>query len=70
MPTYRCEFEITGDLVLSANDEGHTIDMVASVTGSAESIDAAESELRGVLAEQLDLLTFTTHSRFKIERPI
>lgn len=91
MPTYRCEFEITGDLVLasnvgrleldgssgittfrngSANDEGHTVDMVASVIGSAESIDTAENELRGVLAEQLDLLTFTTHSRFKIERPI
>lgn len=91
MPTYRCEYEVTGDLVLadaigpltmntagvaitfrngSQNDEGHTVDMIVSVIGPADALDSSEGELAGILAQQLDLLSFATHSRFKIERSI
>jgi hypothetical protein len=91
MGNFRCEFQVTGDLVLPAdvaelnlssagvattlrnnskNDEGHAIDMLAIVVGEADSMKFAYSELRAALAEQLDLLSFVTQSRYRIERPI
>lgn len=51
------------------NDEGLAIDLIASVIGPVTSVDEAESELREVIAESLDLLSFATHSRFKILEP-
>lgn len=92
MPVYRCDFEVTGDLVLPSdvpslelttvsgyvitfkngafNDEGHATSLLVTIIGNAESIDIAQQKLRGELAEQLDLLTFGTHSRFQIEKPL
>ena len=52
------------------NEEGHTIDLLTTMIGPATSIDSAEKEFRSVLTECLDLLTFSTHSRFKIVQPI
>ncbi|MDH5423703.1 MAG: hypothetical protein OEY29_01765 [Gammaproteobacteria bacterium] len=52
------------------DDNGHVPYLIITITGSADSIDKAEKKLRDSLAEQLDLLTFTTHSRFKIIEPI
>jgi hypothetical protein len=52
-----------------SNSDGHTTHLVAVVFGPAESIDSAQKELREVISEQLDLLTFTTHSRFQIIAP-
>ena len=88
MPTFRCEYDVTGDLVLPADihelelsssagftitfrngpadDDGHATGLVVIVVGSAESIDSAQQEIRRGLAQQLDLLAFVTHSRFKI----
>lgn len=42
------------------NEDGHTIDLFTTVIGPATSLDGAEKELRHVLTECLDLLTFTT----------
>lgn len=50
--------------------EGHATGLVASVVGPAESIHSAREQLRTILSQQLDLLTFVTHSRFKIVRPL
>lgn len=52
-----------------ADEEGHVGALVAIVVGPAESIDSAADELRYFLAEQLDVLTFATHSRFQIVAP-
>lgn len=54
----------------AVNEDGHTIDLFTTIIGPATSLDSAEKKLRSVLAECLDLLTFTTHSRFKIVFPI
>jgi hypothetical protein len=92
MPNFRCEYSVTGDLVLPSelsqhqytncdgveitfsngevNDEGHAIKLLATVIGPSESIDTAEKDLESVLVTQLDLLTFATHSRFKLIEPI
>jgi hypothetical protein len=91
MPNYRCDFIVTGDLVLSpalpslvlsttaanttfrngaTDEDGHATNLCASVVGEADSIDIAHSTLRDRLAGQLDLLTFITHSRFKIHAPV
>jgi hypothetical protein len=51
------------------NIDGHVTHLVAVIIGPAESIDTAQKELQAVIAEQLDLLTFTTHSRFQIIAP-
>lgn len=91
MPTFRCEFDVRGDLVLKkgthelqlsskagyttkfrngpVDSEGHATGLVAIVIGTAESIDTAKDELRQALAKQLDLLSFSTQSRFKILAP-
>lgn len=52
------------------NEDGHTEDLYISVIGPASSLENGQKELRDVLAECLDLLTFSTHSRFKIVFPI
>ena len=92
MPTFRCEFAITGDLVLAQNaaelvlngtnklavtlkngpinEEGQVVGLLASVVGHSPSLGDAQEELRRALGEQLDLLAFATHSRFKIVRPL
>jgi hypothetical protein len=91
MPTFRCDIDVLGDLVLPAgrgqldlqtssgvsisfkngavDDEGHPTGMEAVVIGPSQSIETAASDLRLALTEQLDLLTFVTHSRFKIVAP-
>ena len=88
MPTFRAEFDVHGDVVLSKDTadfayeaasghsikltnaapdvEGHLPGLISTVIGPAESLDDALNELRNVLAAQLDLLSFSTHSRFKI----
>jgi hypothetical protein len=92
MPTFRCEFNVTGDLVLpttidqlefSGSDgfrftiknvqpdsDGHAPALLIFVVGFADSLDTAHLQLREALAAQLDLLSFATHSRFKIASPI
>lgn len=52
------------------NEEGHTINLILTIIGPGTSIETAEKELRNILAQKLDLLTFVTHSRFKIVAPI
>jgi hypothetical protein len=52
------------------NEQGHPVELLATVIGSAPSLDDAQNELRGSLAEQLSLLAFVTHSRFKIVKPV
>ncbi|MBF0355976.1 MAG: hypothetical protein HQL43_12135 [Alphaproteobacteria bacterium] len=87
MLTYRCEFKVSGDLVLPAgtgeariavggleisfcnaplDKQGHTVFMIAVVTGAASSFDTAQDELRKGLAEYLDLLALATLSRYQI----
>jgi hypothetical protein len=48
---------------------GHVTSLMAIVVGPAATIEEARDELRNRLAEQLDLLTFSTHSGFKITGP-
>lgn len=43
--------------------------LLVIVVAEAESIDSAANELRSLLAEQLDVLAFATHSRFRIVEP-
>lgn len=91
MPTFRCEFDVNADLVLSAdlnglqlnNDagikttfrngpkdsQGHATGLIVTVIAPSESIDTAQKDLRHILAEQLDLLSFVTQSGFKIVSP-
>lgn len=92
MPTFRCDYDISGDLATpsevaelvieassgasitlknKAKDEnGVATGLHAIVIGNVSSEESAETELSVTLAEQLDLLTFVTHSRFKIISPI
>ncbi len=49
--------------------QGHPTGLIATVIAPSESIDAAQEELRCILAEQLDLLSFATRSSFKIVSP-
>jgi len=92
MPTFRCEYDVTSDLVLPKDigelklgslggyaftlrnappdKEGHATGLHVTVIGPSESIDSAQEDLREALAEQLDLLTFCTHSRLKIVAPL
>lgn len=91
MPNFRCEYDVTGDLVLPKNvselklksldgyelifrnappdKEGHAPGLRVIVIGPSKSIESAQEDLRDVLARQLDLLAFSTHSRFKIGAP-
>lgn len=48
------------------DSEGHITSLIATVIGPAESIKEADEELRHTLAQHLDLLAFSTHSRFQI----
>jgi hypothetical protein len=88
MPTFRCDIDISGDLVLPSTvgsltnksaagvsfaftngpvgPDGHVSGMCVAVVGPSESIETAGSDLQLALAAQLNLLTFVTHSRFKI----
>ncbi|WP_137105076.1 hypothetical protein [Azospirillum argentinense] len=52
------------------DQNGDVIRLVATVVGSSVSIMDAQATLREKLAEQLDLLSFATHSRFEIIAPI
>lgn len=52
------------------NEDGHFTSLIATVIGQAENIKLAESTHRSYLAEMLDVLTFVTHSRFKIIEPL
>lgn len=92
MPLFRCEFEVTGDLVLPGtdtqlvsadtagnqftfrngkiSDKGHPIDLAVTVIGNSESMENAEHDLREALLTYLNLLAFTTHSRFRLERTV
>ena len=47
---------------------GHVPHLNVQVVATSESIDAVPSEFRGILAHQLDLLTFVTHSTFLIDQ--
>jgi hypothetical protein len=91
MPTFRCDLDIVGDLVLPAGvgqmstetlaglsfsftngpvgPDGHVGGMRVTVVGPSQSIESARGDLQQALAEQLNLLTFATHSRFKIVAP-
>ncbi|GMR00883.1 MAG: hypothetical protein BMS9Abin19_0225 [Gammaproteobacteria bacterium] len=53
-----------------ADKEGHVPYLIVTVYGESESIDEAQEHLRSCLAKQLDMFTFATHSRFKIEEPV
>lgn len=48
------------------DSDGNATSMQAVVIGDARSPQEAHHELRGILAQQLDLLAFVTQSRFKI----
>ncbi len=52
------------------DEDGHTPYLVVTVIGEASTIEQAENQLRECLAKQLDLITFATHSRCRIEEPI
>jgi hypothetical protein len=47
-------------------DDGHVEGLVATVIGPCDSLDSAPDELRDVLVEWLDALSFATHSRFEV----
>ena len=47
--------------------EGHVQSLRALVVGQAEELGEAVGTLRHMLVRQLDMLTFVTHSRFKIK---
>lgn len=51
------------------DEQGHATGLDVTVVGPSASLEVAYKELRRLLAEQLDLLSFVTHSRFKIDRP-
>ncbi len=90
MPNFRCDFDVSGDLVLPNNTnalnldtlggfrmkianqpldtEGHAPGLSVSIVGPANSIETAHHELRAALASELDLLSYVTHSRFKIDK--
>lgn len=53
-----------------ADEEGHIPYLIVTVYGESESIDEAREHLRSCLAKQLDMFTFATHSRCKIDEPI
>jgi hypothetical protein len=91
MPIFRCDFDITGDLVLPpkvgrlnsettagisfaftngpSGADGHASGMKVTVIGPSESIETARDDLQDALANQLNLLTLVTQSRFKIVVP-
>ncbi|HEX6995149.1 MAG TPA: hypothetical protein VF339_13470 [Gammaproteobacteria bacterium] len=52
------------------DEQGHASGLVAIVIGEAESMEDAERRLRNALEHRLDLLTFVTHSRFKIRQAL
>jgi hypothetical protein len=88
---FRCDFDVTGDLVLPpgvneltlrtrsgfvlnfsnspADSSAHAPALLVCVIGPADAIDTAREQLQAALGTQLDLLSFATHSRFKISSP-
>lgn len=52
------------------NPEGHFTHLIATVTGLADCIETASKDFRNELARALDLLSYSTHSRFKIISPL
>jgi hypothetical protein len=65
---------VSGFVVLFRNGSvdaaGHALDLLVSVIGPADSMDTARDQLQTALAAQLDLLSFVTHSRFRIAAPL
>lgn len=61
------EFEI---IIKNADldSDGNIPGLKAQVVSNAVSMDDAQAKFRELLAQQLDLLTFTTHSQFKINQ--
>ena len=51
-------------------EHGEVPGLCAVVVGPAESLDKAMDVARATLAAQLDLLAFTTQSRYRIEAPV
>jgi hypothetical protein len=51
-----------------ADSAGHVRGLIAQIVGECESIERAPRVFRDVLADQLDLLSFSTHSAFSIEQ--
>ena len=52
------------------NEDGHFTRLIAAVVGPSEDIRSAEATHRTHLAEMLDILSFVSHSRFKIIEPL
>jgi hypothetical protein len=52
----------------SADRHGHVPSIIISVTGEATSFEDASNEFRNILAAQLDVLSFVTHSRFRVTK--
>jgi hypothetical protein len=50
--------------------DGHSHALIVSVVGQANSIETAERELRDMLIDHLNLLSFVLQSRFRIKHPI
>lgn len=50
------------------DERGHVPRLSVSVVAKSASIDEVATSFRKVLGEQLDILTFSTHERFRIER--
>jgi hypothetical protein len=49
--------------------DGHVSGMKVTVVGPSASLDTARDDLQGALADQPNLLTLATQSRFKIVAP-
>lgn len=50
------------------DERGHVPRLSVTVVADSASIDDVATSFRTLLADQLDLLTFATHARFKVER--
>ena len=64
----------SGDLTITLKNgaldsQGHVTGLMAIVVGRSASMGEACDDLRSCLAEQLDLLTFSTHAGFAITGP-
>lgn len=48
--------------------EGHVPELVAEVVGDCDSIEDVSTQFRELLANQLDIVSFATHSTFSIDQ--
>lgn len=60
-----CEITLSNG---ESDAHGHASGLVAKVVAQADNLDQVETLFRSLLAHQLDILSFSTHSLFKIER--